>query len=41
MPDPAKLKARFAPDRGEMPSVHVVRPGLAGYGRLLNVGGMA
>ena len=41
LPDPAKLKARFAPDRGEMPSVHVVRPGLAGYGRLLNVGGVA
>ena len=41
LPDPGKLKARFAPDRGKMPSVNVARPHLAGYGTLLGVGDAA
>ena len=41
LPDPDKLKARFAPDRGSMPSIHVARPLLAGYGDLLDAGGAA
>ena len=38
LPDPGELKARFAPRRGKMPSVDVVRPPLGGYGSLLNAG---
>ena len=41
LPDPDKLKARFAPDRGSMPSVRIARPLLAGYGSLLDAGGAA
>ena len=41
LPDPDKLKARFAPDPGSMPSVRVARPLLAGYGGLLDAGGAA
>ena len=41
LPDPDTLKARFAPDRGRMPSIHVARPLLAGYGTLLGAGGAA
>ena len=36
LPDPDTLKARFAPDRGRMPSIHVAKPLLAGYGTLLD-----
>jgi len=39
LPDPDKLKARFAPDRGSMPRVHIAKPQLAGYGSLLDAGG--
>ncbi len=39
--DPDKLKARFAPDRGSMPSVRIAKPLLAGYGGLLDAGGAA
>ena len=41
LPDPVKLKTRFAPDRGKMPSVDVAKPHLAGYGTLLGVGDAA
>ncbi len=41
LPDPDKLKARFAPDRGTMPSVDVDRPPLVGYGALLSAGDAA
>ena len=41
LPDPAQLKARFAPRRGKMPSVEVARPHLAGYGTLLGAGDAA
>ena len=40
-PIPDKLKTRFAPRRGEMPSVEVARPPLVGYGALLNAGDAA
>ena len=39
LPDPADLKARFAPDPAEMPRIVIARPHLAGYGSLLAVGG--
>ena len=38
LPDPGELKARFAPQRGTMPSIDVARPPLVGYGALLSVG---
>ena len=38
LPDPSELKARFAPQRGTMPSIDVARPPLVGYGALLSVG---
>ena len=41
LPDPDKLKARFAPDPANMPSVCVATPPLAGYGDLLDAGGAA
>ena len=41
LPDPDKLKARFAPDPAEMPRIDVAKPLLAGYGTLLGVGGAA
>ena len=41
LPDPGKLKARFAPQRGKMPSVDVARAPLVGYGALLNTGDAA
>ena len=41
LPDPGKLKARFAPDPGNMPTIDVARPHLAGYGTLLGVGDAA
>ena len=41
LPDPDTLKARFAPDPGSMPSIHVASPPLAGYGDLLDAGGAA
>ena len=41
LPDPAELKAHFAPQRGKMPGVAVTRPPLVGYGALLSVGGAA
>ena len=41
LPDPGELKARFAPQRGKMPSVDVARPPLVGYGSLLSAGDAA
>ena len=41
LPDPDKLKARFAPDPASMPSIRVATPLLAGYGDLLDAGGAA
>ena len=41
LPDLDKLKARFAPRPGRMPSVRIARPLLAGYGTLLDAGGAA
>ena len=41
LPDPVKLKTRFAPARGKMPSVDVTKPHLAGYETLLGVGDAA
>ena len=41
LPDLDKLKARFAPAPGSMPSIRIARPPLAGYGTLLNTGGAA
>ena len=41
LPDPDELKARFAPQRGKMPSVDVTRPPLVGYGSLLSAGDAA
>jgi len=41
LPDLDKLKARFAPQPGSMPSVRIARPLLAGYGTLLDSGGAA
>ena len=41
LPDPDKLKARFAPDPAQMPRIDVAKPLLAGYGTLLGVGGAA
>ena len=41
LPEPDTLKARFAPDLGSMPSIHVAMPPLAGYGDLLDAGGTA
>ena len=41
LPDLDKLKARFAPQPGSMPSVRIARPLLAGYGTLLDTGGAA
>ncbi len=41
IPDLDRLKARFAPRRGEMPSVDVARPPLMGYGALLDAGDAA
>ena len=35
LPDPDKLKARFAPQRGSMPAIKVARAPLLGYGALL------
>ena len=39
LPAPNDLKARFAPDPGQMPRIDVARPHLAGYGSLLGAGG--
>lgn len=39
LPDPAGLKARFAPDPARMPRIDVATPPLAGYGALLGAGG--
>ena len=39
LPNPADLKARFAPDPAQMPRIDVARPPLAGYGALLSAGG--
>ena len=39
LPVPDELKARFAPDPGEMPRIDVARTHLAGYGSLLSAGG--
>ena len=39
LPDLDSLKARFAPEPGAMPEVHVMRAPLAGYGNLLGMGG--
>ena len=39
LPDLDALKARFAPEPGAMPEVHVIRAPLAGYGDLLRMGG--
>ena len=41
LPDLDKLKARFAPHPGSMPSIRIARPLLAGYGTLLDAGGVA
>ena len=41
LPDLDKLKARFAPRPGSMPSVRIAKPLLAGYGTLLDAGGVA
>ncbi len=35
LPDPDKLKARFAPQRGSMPAIKGARAPLLGYGALL------
>ncbi len=40
LPDLDKLKARFAPHPGSMPSIRIARPLLAGYGTLLDAGGV-
>ena len=39
LPAPNDLKARFAPDPGQMPRIDVARTHLAGYGSLLGAGG--
>ena len=39
LPAPGDLKAGFAPDPSQMPSIDIARPHLAGYGTLLSVGG--
>ena len=39
LPAPNDLKARFAPDPGQMPRIEIARPYLAGYGSLLSAGG--
>ena len=39
LPAPDDLKAGFAPDPSQMPSIDIARPHLAGYGTLLSVGG--
>ena len=39
LPDLDSLKARFAPEPGALPEVHIMRAPLAGYGNLLGMGG--
>ena len=39
LPDLEDLKARFAPDPGEMPEINITPARLAGYGELLHRGG--